>query len=74
MLDLRLPVLSGLEVYMELKNRGRAMPTVIVTGYAEEEAASIDSLHSMKVTGCLIKPFDPRDLLAAIEALAGEGG
>ncbi len=73
-LDLRLPVLSGLEVYMELKNRGRALPTVIVTGYAEEEAASIDSLHSMKATGCLVKPFDPRDLLAAIEALAGEGG
>ncbi len=71
-LDLRLPVLSGFEVYLELKNRGRTVPTIIVTGYAVEEKDSIDALRSMSVTGCLVKPFDPTELLAAIEAMMTE--
>ena len=66
-LDLRLPVLSGLEVYLELKQRGRAVPTIIITGFAEEEAAALDQLRSMEVTGCLFKPFDPAELLQVIE-------
>ncbi len=69
-LDLRLPVLSGLEVYLELKKRGRAVPTVIVTGYAVEEAESIDALRAMNVTGCLVKPVDPADLAQALEELS----
>ncbi len=71
-LDLRLPVLSGLDVYLELKNRGRALPTIIVTAYAAEEKESIDALRSMSVTGCLVKPFDPAELLAASEAMVTE--
>lgn len=69
-LDLRLPVLSGLEVYLELKKRGRAVPTVIVTGYAVEEAESIDALRAMNVTGCLVKPFDPAELAQALEEMS----
>ncbi len=65
-LDLRLPVISGFEVYLELKKRGRTVPTIIVTGYAAEESESIDALRSMSVTGCLVKPFDPAELLAVI--------
>ena len=71
-LDLRLPVLSGLEVYLELKKHDRTVPTIIVTGYAAEEKESIDALRSMSVTGCLVKPFDPTELLEAIEAMVRE--
>jgi two-component system, NtrC family, response regulator HydG len=71
-LDLRLPVLSGLEVYLTLKKHGRALPTIIVTGYAAEEAEAIDKLRSMSIAGCLIKPFDPRDLLEIIRAIEDE--
>ena len=69
-LDLRLPVLSGLEVYLELKKQGRAVPTVIVTGYAVEEAESINALRAMNVTGCLVKPFDPAELAQALEEMS----
>ena len=69
-LDLRLLVLSGLEVYLELKERGRTVPTVIVTGYAVEEAESIDTLRAMNVTGCLVKPFDPAELVQALEEMS----
>ncbi len=69
-LDLKLPVLSGLEVYLELKKQGRAVPTVIVTGYAVEEADSINALRAMSVTGCLVKPFDPVELAQALEEMS----
>jgi DNA-binding response OmpR family regulator len=68
-LDLRLPVLSGLEVYLELKRRGRSLPTIIVTGYAAEEAETIDKLRTLSVTGFLVKPFAPQDLLNLIGAI-----
>ena len=71
LLDLRLPVMHGLDVYLELKRYGRCVPTIIVTGYAKEEVDAIDALRSLEVTGCLFKPFEPEALLRAIET-AGE--
>jgi len=68
-LDLKLPVLSGLEVYLELKRRNRALPTIIVTGYADEEAGAMDRLRALSVAGCLVKPFPPRQLLDIIRLI-----
>ena len=71
-LDLKLPVLSGLEVYLELKKRERTLATILVTGYAVEEADSIDALADTSVTGCLMKPVASEKLLEAIEVLQRE--
>jgi DNA-binding response OmpR family regulator len=68
-LDLKLPILSGLEVYLTLKEHNRVIPTIIVTGYPVEEAETIDQLNSMAISGCFIKPFDPQDLLDAIKLI-----
>jgi two-component system, NtrC family, response regulator HydG len=65
-LDLRLPVLSGLDVYLSLKKAGRAVPTIIVTGYAEEERESLAVLRPM-ANAVLMKPFDPMLLLRQID-------
>jgi two-component system response regulator HydG len=69
-LDLRLPILSGLETYLELKRTGHAVPTLIVTAYLEEYADDVDKLRSLSVSGVLRKPFNPGDLLEAVERLA----
>jgi CheY-like chemotaxis protein len=69
-LDLRMPILSGLETYLELKRTGHAIPTIIVTAYADEEADNITKLRSLSVSGILRKPFDPRELIEAIERLS----
>ncbi|MBN1979346.1 MAG: response regulator [Anaerolineae bacterium] len=69
-LDLRLPILSGLETYLELKRTGHAVPTLIVTAYFDECADDVSKLQSLSVSGILRKPFDPRDLLDAVERLA----
>jgi two-component system response regulator HydG len=71
-LDLKLPVLSGLEVYLELKRRNRALPTIIVTGYAVEESEAMDQLSALSVAGCLVKPFHPRQLLDIIRRIEDE--
>lgn len=67
-LDLQLPVLKGLEVYMELQKQGRVIPTILITGYAPKEAGT-DVLHSLSVTGCLFKPFKPEQLLHGLQQL-----
>lgn len=67
LLDLRLPVLHGLDVYLELKKRGRCVPTIIVTGYAKEEADAINTLKSLEITECLVKPVEPEALVRAVE-------
>lgn len=69
LLDLRMPVMHGLDVYLELKKRGRLLPTIIVTGYPREEAGAVEALKSLSVTGCLFKPFEPEALLQAIEQI-----
>ena len=71
-LDLRLPIMSGIEVNVELKRLKRAVPTVI-TGYFEEEQGALDTLRSMSVTGCLFKPFDPLDLVELVRNAAAPG-
>jgi two-component system response regulator HydG len=69
-LDLRLPILGGLETYLELKKIGHALPTIIVTAYPEEYADEINQLRSLSVSGILRKPFDPAELLDAVEQLS----
>jgi len=69
-LDVRMPVLNGLETYRELKNLGYSIPTIIITAYAREEATALDTLRSLSVTGILTKPFDPEDLVRAVESIS----
>lgn len=69
LLDLRLPVMHGLDVYLELKKRNRLLPTIIVTAYPREEYDAVEALKSLSVTGCLFKPFEPEKLLHAIDQI-----
>ena len=71
LLDLRMPFLSGLEVYVELKKSGHTVSTIIVTAYAKEEAEALDKLRTLSVTGILTKPFDPKVLLQAVMEITG---
>lgn len=74
-LDLRLPVLCGAGVYLELKKLGCEVPTILVTGYPDEENETIDQFRSMSVTNCLFKPFHPTDIMTALETMyPGDGG
>ncbi len=74
LLDLRLPLLHGLDVYLELERLGRNLPTIIVTGYRDDEAKAIRKLRSMAATDCLSKPVDPGALTRAIRNIQRKKG
>ncbi len=72
-LDLRLPIISGLDVYLQLEKLKKAIPTIIITGYPKEENKAVDQLlQKISVTGCLEKPFDLDDLLKSVEGLIAD--
>jgi len=64
LLNLRLPVLSGAELYARLVEAGRTVPTVLMTGGRED--AEHDARLRSQTCGMLFKPFDPNALLTAI--------
>ncbi len=68
-LDVRMPFMNGLEIYLELKKTGHVVPTIIITAYAKEEEVVVEKLRTLSVTGILTKPFDPKELLQAVKDL-----
>ena len=69
-LDLKMPLINGVEVYTELKRVGRTVKTIIITGNGAEYASTFDAIKDVAITGILNKPFDPMSLLDRLETLA----
>ena len=70
--DMRMPGMTGLELYGHLVSSGTPIPTILMTAYPDEQAC----VRALKagVTCFLAKPFRPEDLLACIEtAVRGPG-
>ena len=72
-LDLAMPLLTGMEVYRKLRESGKSIPTIFVTGFPGEKTAALAGLRQVD-NGVLLKPFDPRDLIHAIANATGTGG
>jgi DNA-binding response OmpR family regulator len=72
-LDLKMPMLSGLEVYLRLKEAGRTVPTIFITGFPTERNAAMSRLTQPMEQDVLMKPFDPAHLLSAIDTVMRGG-
>ena len=67
--DMRMPGMTGLELYQALVASGDRIPTVIITAHPEELTRS--RARDAGITCYLSKPFAPDDLLECVgEALA----
>ncbi len=66
-LDLKLPNLSGPEVFWKLQGDGINIPTLVVTGHDGDYPRISHPL----VCGYLLKPADPRVVLAMVEKVNG---
>ena len=65
--DMRMPGMTGLELYQELVASGHRIPTIIITAHPEE----LTQAREAGITCCLTKPFAPDELLDCVsEALA----
>ncbi|HVA13072.1 MAG TPA: response regulator [Stellaceae bacterium] len=72
-LDLSMPLLTGIDVYRKLRAAGKTIPTIFVTGLPGERHRAVAELPVD--SGILMKPFDPADLLRAIaSATAPDAG
>ena len=67
--DMRMPGMTGLELYEALVASGDRIPTVLITAHPEEVAQA--RAREAGITCYLSKPFAPDDLLRCVcEALA----
>jgi FixJ family two-component response regulator len=63
--DMRMPGMTGLELYARLAAAGTPIPTVLITAYPDERAL-VRALET-GVICFLTKPFSAEDLLACID-------
>src|ERR1700730_5242642 len=63
-LDVRLPGMSGVELYTQLTQSPRSIPTIIITAYADP--AMNTWAAKAGVIALLYKPFQPDVLLQAV--------
>jgi FixJ family two-component response regulator len=67
--DMRMPGMTGVELYQKLVASGHRIPTVIITAHPEEITQA--RAREAGITCYLVKPFSPDELLECVgEALA----
>ena len=64
--DMRMPGMSGLELFEALVAAGRAIPTVLVTAYPDEPTRL--RARQAGILCYLSKPFLPEELCASVDA------
>jgi FixJ family two-component response regulator len=62
--DVQMPQMSGIELHDRLRAQGYNIPTILVTGYPDEEART--RALACGVICYLSKPFDKDDLLSCV--------
>jgi FixJ family two-component response regulator len=63
-LDVAMPGMSGPDLQLELKHRGKAIPIIFITGRKDEAVRT--QVLKQGAAGFLLKPFSDEALLAAI--------
>jgi DNA-binding NtrC family response regulator len=70
LLDTRRPVIRDLETYLDLKERGHVVPTVLVGRYARVESTGARAGEDLANTEVFFKPFDPAQVLKLLDGIA----
>lgn len=66
LLDIRMPTLTGLDVQRAVNESGRAMPIILMTGFADVESCILGMKGG--AADFLIKPFDEDQLLRSVSS------
>ena len=69
--DMRMPGMSGLEMYHVLLASDKPIPTVLITAYPEDTLRA--RAREAGVACCLGKPFVPDELLECVNHALGSG-
>jgi len=71
LLDVAMPGMTGPDLQRELKLREQSIPIVFIT--AQRDATVRPRLIAQGAVECLFKPFEPTDLLQALNTALGVG-
>jgi FixJ family two-component response regulator len=66
LLDIRMPNMTGLDVQRAVNEAGRALPIILMTGFADVESCVVGMKGG--AADFLLKPFDEDQLLRAVSA------
>jgi len=69
LLDLKLGAVDGVDVLKEVRAKYPTKPVVLVTGYREDMANSLEKARKIGAYTCLYKPLEMDDLLRLIEEI-----
>lgn len=69
LLDLKLGAASGVDVMKDIQGKYPGKPVVLMTGYREEMASSIEQARKVGAYTCLYKPFETDELFKTIEEI-----
>jgi len=65
--DYQMPAMSGLELIGKLREQEETKNTPVIMLTARSFAISQEQKDELKISGCLSKPFSPKELLGNIE-------
>jgi DNA-binding NtrC family response regulator len=68
-IDMKLPVLNGLETYLEIKKINPKVVAVIMTAYRHEVDELMEQAVKNGAYACLYKPFDMDEALKIINEI-----
>jgi len=69
LLDMKLNNITGLEVLKKIRKKFPDLPVVLITGYREDMASSIDAALKINAFTCLYKPFQIEELLGVLASI-----
>ncbi len=68
-IDVKMPVLNGLETYVELRNEIPGLGAVMITGFRQETEAIVKEALDKKAHSCFYKPLNMDDIFKALDDL-----
>jgi two-component system response regulator HydG len=68
-IDVRMPLMNGLETYLRLKKVNPGIRAVMMTAYRNEMRDTIKQALAAEVKTCLYKPFNPEEILDLVHKM-----
>ncbi|RLC95281.1 MAG: hypothetical protein DRI39_00610 [Chloroflexi bacterium] len=68
--DVKLPLMDGLETFLRLKELNPGIVAVMVTAYRDEVQGIIQKALAAAATACLYKPFDPSEAVGLVNRVS----
>ena len=70
--DVKLPLMDGLETHLRLKEINPGMVVVMMTAYRDEVHDTVQKALAASAAACLYKPFDPAQVLGLVSRISGK--